>query len=111
MKRPKTIIDYDTSKLGQLHCDTPGCGYIMPEPAVWSADLIGAPCPKCGASLLTQSDYDKVQRLMRFIDLINRIFGPLFGRRDIGTRPGDREVSVRIHGDQADIKVGPKVPS
>ena len=38
-----------------LKCDAPGCDHIEPVAAI-SPDLIGLPCPKCGASLLTEKD-------------------------------------------------------
>lgn len=40
-----------------LKCDAPGCDHreLFGE---LTADLIGKPCPKCGASLLTQHDFD-----------------------------------------------------
>ena len=40
-----------------LKCDAPGCDHreLFEE---LTADLIGKPCPKCGASLLTQHDFD-----------------------------------------------------
>lgn len=107
MKPRKTIIAYDTSRLGELHCDASGCGFVMPEASPWGADLIGTPCPRCGANLLTPADYNRVERMLRFIDFINRIFGPWFGRTDDRPQPGDRTMSVRMHGDQIDISILP----
>lgn len=105
-KPPKKIIDYDTSRLGRLHCDAPGCGYIAPEASPWGPELVGTPCPACGANLLTASDYARVQRSLRFIDKINRIFGPLFGRREMP--PDALHMSIRMHGNQTDINFGPR---
>ena len=38
-----------------LKCDAPGCDHVEDVEAI-SRDLIGKPCPKCGADLLTAAD-------------------------------------------------------
>lgn len=98
----RKVIHYDMSKLGQLHCDAVGCGYVDAECRVWGPALIGTPCLRCSANLLTVEDYSKVQRMLRWIDLINKWFSPIFGTRL--TDPGTTyETSVRVHGSGADI--------
>lgn len=105
MKLPrKKIIDYDASNIGELHCDAPGCGYVSPEALPWGEGLIGLPCPKCGANLLTRADYSRTERMMRVVDFLNRIFGPIFGRRD--TPPDAASLSIRFHHGETDIKIG-----
>jgi hypothetical protein len=110
MKRlPKKVIFTDPSQLGKLVCDAPQCGHIEPEPCTWGPDLIGKPCPRCGASLLVQADFDRVERMIKAVDLVNRILGPIFGRRH--PLPGDQSIAVRMHGDQTDITINPGTPS
>lgn len=46
----------DANTGGVLCCDTDGCGHEDPAEKL-TADLIGKPCPKCGASLLTAEDF------------------------------------------------------
>ena len=53
-------------KIGGLQCDVNGCDYI--DTTINADDyknLIGTPCPKCEASLLTQADYDAIQEMLK----------------------------------------------
>ena len=53
-------------KIGGLQCDVNGCDYIDTTiNADDYKDLIGTPCPKCGASLLTQADYDAIMEMLK----------------------------------------------
>lgn len=57
---------------GGLKCDAPECDYkdatIDPDDyAKW----VNAPCPKCGANLLTQADYESAKMLEKVVDLVN----------------------------------------
>lgn len=48
-----------------LSCDNPTCDYVDESIKVEEyKDYIGYPCPKCNESLLTQEDYDAVQKLI-----------------------------------------------
>lgn len=40
-----------------LKCDAPGCTHVSDVEAI-TEDMIGTPCPVCGASLLTREDFD-----------------------------------------------------
>lgn len=63
-----------TTHIKGLKCDTPKCGYSDME--IDNKDYekyIGAPCPKCGNSLLTQEDYDAVQMLLNVTELVNSV--------------------------------------
>jgi hypothetical protein len=40
-----------------LKCDAEGCDH-REDVAKITADMVGKPCPKCGANLLTQADWD-----------------------------------------------------
>lgn len=42
---------------GFLKCDAAGCTHREPVEAL-TQDLVGKPCPICGANLLTQEDFD-----------------------------------------------------
>jgi len=40
-----------------LKCDAAECDHVEHIEAI-TADMVGKPCPKCGANLLTQGDWD-----------------------------------------------------
>jgi predicted RNA-binding Zn-ribbon protein involved in translation (DUF1610 family) len=98
----KKIIWYDKDRAGQLHCDS--CHYDMPERTVWGPHLLGTPCPKCGADMLTRSDFDKVERMWAWLDWLNKWFGWLGSE----TQPAGPEVLIHIHDDTLTIKKHPK---
>jgi len=53
-------------KISGLKCDNPNCDYNDPSIKVEDYEKwIDAPCPKCGQSLLTQADYDTVQKILK----------------------------------------------
>jgi hypothetical protein len=57
-----------------LNCDAEGCDYT--DPTVLVTDYpkwVNAPCPKCGANLLTQEDFEAVQVLIQLADAINEL--------------------------------------
>lgn len=57
-----------------IKCDNKECDYA--EPNVSPTDYgewLNKPCPKCGANLLTQKDYDTVTAMANFINTINRL--------------------------------------
>jgi len=52
-------------KIGGLRCDNKDCDYI--DETINADDyekLIGLPCPKCNASLLTREDYDALLEVL-----------------------------------------------
>lgn len=53
-----------------LKCDADGCDHIETVPVV-SEGLIGKPCPKCGADLLTREDYDGHTAIIASIKILN----------------------------------------
>jgi len=58
-------------EISGLQCDKPGCNYV--DPSIKLEDYksyINYPCPKCGSSLLTQADYDTVQRVIAVTESI-----------------------------------------
>ncbi len=57
-----------------LKCDNPTCNYN--DPSVPLSDYesnINKPCPDCGESLLTQSDYDKTIQMVQAVEVLNKI--------------------------------------
>lgn len=66
-------------KISGLQCDKSHCGYIDKD---INADdyekYINAPCPSCGSSLLTQNDFNSIQRMLkieRFFIKVLKIMG------------------------------------
>ena len=52
-----------------LQCDKPGCNYVDMSINVEDyKEYIDRPCPECGSSLLTQIDYDIVQKLIEIAE-------------------------------------------
>ena len=96
----RKLIHYNPDEAGQLRCDTPACDFIEPAPMAFTRDLIGRPCPKCGASLLSERDYTDTLRHFAAIDLINRWLGwlgteaPTKDSRSIALRTHDGEVTT-----------------
>jgi hypothetical protein len=57
-----------------LKCDTRGCDFRDDEVTFEQyPKSIGRPCPKCGASLLTQEDYDKCYDAYQKVEAFNII--------------------------------------
>lgn len=104
----KKLIHYNPDEAGKLHCDA--CGYDMPEPVAFTAELIGTPCPKCGADMLTRADFEKTKKLFRIVDRINAV-GAFFGlgheRPPVGAEA--HRINVKIHGNTTTIKSGKEV--
>ncbi len=63
-----------------LKCDAPGCGYTdkttWPSTAAEIMSLVGRPCPKCGASLLTPEDAASVLQLQGVVAIVNAAYVP-----------------------------------
>jgi len=56
-------------RINGLKCDNPTCDYKdMSIPVGDYEKYINMPCPKCGAPLLTQADYDVVMKVMRVMN-------------------------------------------
>jgi len=61
-----------------LKCDADWCDYEGNEPD-YGAHLIGKPCPKCGADLLTQGDFDQgepMRTMMQMLVKAGLVFEP-----------------------------------
>ena len=59
-----------------IKCDAPSCDY-RDDDAVFDADkYLNSPCPKCGASLLTQEDYDAIKLWQGVALIVNTLYKP-----------------------------------
>jgi len=55
-----------------IKCDAPDCEYTDPTVGMDDyAAILNAPCPLCGAILLTQADFEAVQDLISIGNIIN----------------------------------------
>lgn len=58
-----------------IKCDTPTCDFIDMDVKVEEyPQWLNKPCPKCGANLLTQEDYNTVTVMMDMMKMMNSIF-------------------------------------
>lgn len=58
--------------IGGIKCDREGCDYSDASIKVQDyPEWINKPCPNCSENLLTQADFDNVQRLLRTSNLLN----------------------------------------
>ena len=90
-----------------LKCDAPGCGYVDERPVLSPANikaLIDTPCPKCGASLLTEADAKAVLLTYKLVGFINFVWFPVMLVQQvlhylgIKCRPKDARMSVKTDG-------------
>lgn len=60
-----------------IKCDNPECDWRdMSVHASEYSEWVNAPCPRCGANLMTTANYRAFQRLKRVVAVINAIFFP-----------------------------------
>lgn len=79
-------------KIKGLQCDD--CDYI--DETIKPDDyenLIGTPCPKCGACLLIQADFDTFQEMLKIEEMLNSIGIPLVAQT------GEQTFKARIKMD------------
>lgn len=81
-----------------LKCDA--CDHHETVPQITQAE-VGTPCPKCGADMLTQEDYDAFSAHVALLDAINMDVGPIDGD---GPTSGVL-VSVNHHAGEWNIKI------
>lgn len=77
-------------KIKGLRCDAPGCSYEQnDEPCGSNFDdwalWLNAPCPVCGASLLTQADLDTMKIMLKIVRILNVVLWPitLFAKKKV----------------------------
>ena len=90
-----------------LKCDAEGCDHREDVDLI-TAELVGKPCPKCGASLLTQHDWEFYSTVMRpGMDLMESL--GLSVRADAKTPP-DKKAMFNYHDGEVRISL-PKTAS
>jgi hypothetical protein len=64
-------IEYESKG---LKCDAAGCDYTDPSATFEEYEkYLNAPCPKCGAPLLTEADYHACKAMRAAVDWINSL--------------------------------------
>ena len=59
-----------------LECDAEGCGYADNDARFENYErYLNAPCPECGANLLTQADMAAVKAILAGADWLNTMVG------------------------------------
>lgn len=70
-------------QVGGLKCDAEGCDYTDTDAKMEDYEqYVNAPCPKCGAPLLTEEDMAAVKQMHEMADLINGMGDDIFGLLD-----------------------------
>lgn len=83
-----------------IKCDAPGCDYVDDKAEFGDGmKWLGAPCPLCGASLLTVEDYTAIQLIKSAIALTNAEVGPVTGEG------GRHSIPITLNG-TGEIKCG-----
>ncbi|ACA57445.1 hypothetical protein HYH96_17815 [Clostridium botulinum] len=58
-----------------IKCDNPECDFRDDNVQVEDYDKwLNKSCPKCGANLLTQADYDNTKAILEIVKITNSIF-------------------------------------
>ncbi|APF25246.1 MULTISPECIES: hypothetical protein [Clostridium] len=58
-----------------IKCDNPECDFRDDSVQVADYDKwLNKSCPKCGANLLTQADYDNTKAILEIVKITNSIF-------------------------------------
>lgn len=89
---------------GFLKCDAQGCDYHTPDQFELTADMIGTPCPKCGANLLTEEDYraakrmERVLRFFAFFGLVKEV------KEGAPPPPKTKQVTWGVHQNKVTFK-------
>ena len=84
-----------------LKCDAAGCGHMEPVAKI-EKSLVGKPCPKCGANLLTEKDYEAGKLWVHVISLGERL-----GILSLAVSDDDANVFINPHADALKIKIKP----
>ena len=83
-----------------LKCDADGCDHQEDVPWL-TADMVGKPCPKCGANLLTDDDFKAGVRMKAFLDALSEIGLVKDEQSESGV-----SVSINPHNGKTNIVVG-----
>ena len=55
-------------------CDNKDCDYEVPYTPSQLIHFINRPCPKCGQNLLTLEDFNVHEKMIKFVNWVNRWF-------------------------------------
>lgn len=77
-----------------LKCDADGCDHVE-HMAEITADMVGRPCPKCGANLLTQGDFTTYMSMVR--PLMQGLIDAGLSQPATADTPPEQRVSVNYH--------------
>ena len=84
-----------------LKCDAPNCDHHEDVPEI-TAEMVGKECPKCGANLLTETDWNMYSTVMKPAMDMMEALGI--------SRPfveGDPEhLKLRVHGHNGNLTMG-----
>jgi hypothetical protein len=81
-----------------LSCDADGCGHVEEIEEI-TAEHIGMPCPKCGANLLTQEDWEAWQPVRAMMAIMSA------AAKSKGDANSQVEVSVGLHNGKTTIEI------
>ena len=88
--------------MNYLVCDADGCDY-QGDHGELRQDLVGTPCPKCGADLLTQRDFEDGMRLQEKIDFLvgqsilsREMTNDAIGVLEFHTHNGKANISIKL---------------
>jgi hypothetical protein len=82
-----------TQTVGGLKCDSPNCDFR--DDSIKREDYescVGMPCPECGASLLTEHDYEFMLELERTVGYLNTLAG------ELPEQEADFQLEVNLNG-------------
>lgn len=80
-----------------LKCDAAGCDYEDDDAKFEDYErYLNAPCPKCGANLLTEADHAAVKAIMAGADWLNQMVGDV-------TEADGQVVNIRMDMDGSGI--------
>jgi len=66
-----------TTEISGIKCDDAACDY-RDDTAIFEPEkYLNMPCPKCGANLFTQADYDTMKKMLAEYDAINEMVGDI----------------------------------
>ena len=79
-----------------LKCDASGCGFKVQVKRI-SQEHVGEACPRCGANLLTQEDYDQwVEHFQDVLPMLARLGGEVDGDDLVAVDANLHENRLRI---------------
>jgi hypothetical protein len=85
-----------------LKCDADGCEYIEGVPDI-TAEMIGLPCPTCGANLLTAEDFEFYSTVLRpGMEMMHAL-----GLSRPATADDPDSLKVRFQGHKGEARIKP----